>query len=154
MRPCESPPEKIKNSITTSDRAVQCEFLTHQPVELNAKSEGLIYKNGGCYSRKSPERSIKTLTPLDDDLLTSYIEVTIDNANPKHNSIESRRLDDPMPRRQSSRNRRPPKRFRSSPPSKPAKKSAKSKGLISDFIPKKFHSHQKILEIFSKILTF
>ena len=88
FRPCESPPEKItKNSITTSDRAVQCEFLTHQPVELNAKSEGSNYKNGGCYCRKSPERSIKSLTPLDDDLLTSYIDVTID----KDNSTESRR---------------------------------------------------------------
>ena len=88
FRPCESPPEKItKNSITTSDRAVQCEFLTHQPVELNVKSEGSNYKNGGCYCRKSPERSIKSLTPLDDDLLTSYIDVTID----KDNSTESRR---------------------------------------------------------------
>lgn len=124
--------------------------MTHQPVELNAKSEGLIYKNDVCFvykndgwcPRKSPERSIKSLTPLDDDLLTSYIDVTIDK-NTVSNSIESRRLDDPMPRRQSSRNRRPPKRFRSSSPSKPAKKSAKSKGLFSDLNPKKFHSHQK-----------
>ena len=108
FRPWESQSKKIqkhKSSISTSDRAVQCAFLTHQPVELiklNAKSEGCIYKNGGYYPRKRQEKSeaIKRLTSFDDDF-------NID----ENNCIESRRLDDPMPRRQSSRNRRPPKRF-------------------------------------------
>ena len=68
-RSWESPPKKIpkqKSSITTSDRAVQCDFLTHQLVELinlNADSEGLIYKNGGYYPRKRPEKSELSKSP-------------------------------------------------------------------------------------------
>ena len=112
----ESPTKKIpkpKNSIITSDRAVQCEFLAPQPVELiklNAENEELIYKNDGYYPRKQPEKSEarKKLTPLDNDCYIQESKCYID--------IKSRRLDDPKPRRQSSRNRRPPKRFRSPPP--------------------------------------
>ena len=98
-RPWESPPKKIpkqKSSISTSNKAVQCELnLTHQPVEpikLNANNEGLIFKNVGYYPRKRPEKSEAIKKPFDDDF---YID--------EHYGIESRRLDDPMPRRQSSR---------------------------------------------------
>ena len=129
FRPWESPPKKIpkhKSSISTSDKAVQCESLTHhcltrhQPVELNklnARSEGLIHKNG-YYPRKPPEKP------------DFYID--------ENYGIESRRLDDPMPRRQSSRNRRPPKRFRSPPPTpKPTTKPKKSENSKAESESKK-----------------
>ena len=134
FRSWESPPKKIpkhKSSISTSDKAVQCEFLTHQPVELNklnARSEGLIHNNGGYHPRKGPEKSeaIKRPTTFDDDF---YID--------ENYGIESRRLDDPMPRRQSSRNRRPPKRFRSPPPPKPTTKPKKSENSKAESESKK-----------------
>ena len=135
FRSWESPPKKIpkyKSSISTSDKAVQCEFLTHQAVELkklNARSEGLIHNNGSYHPRKGPEKSeaIKRPTTFDDDF---YID--------ENYGIEFRRLDDPMPRRQSSRNRRPPKRFRSpSPKPKPTTKPKKSENSKAESESKK-----------------
>ena len=148
-RTWESPPKKIpkpKNSIITSDRAVQCEFLAPQPVELiklNAENEELIYK----------KKRRKRLTPFDNDFYIEESKCYID--------IESRRLDDPKPRRQSSRNRRLPKRFRSSPPpSKTPNKREKSDNskeepeLKKNLIPEILISIKDIQAILSNDANF
>ena len=60
-----------------------------------------------------------------------------DYTDPENYGIESRRLDNPMPRRQSSKNRRPPKRFRSPPPPKPTTKPKKSENSKAESESKK-----------------